>query len=115
MKLLFDQNISHRIVKLLPKEYQGSSSVKSERLINAPDLQVQQFGKQHNFTIVTQDADFNDLNLIRGFPPKIIWIRAGNLKTEALADILSSYQDEIENFLQHDRFGCFEILQLKKS
>ena len=115
MKLLFDQNISHRIVKLLPKEYQGSSSVKSESLINAPDVQVWQFAKQHNFTIVTQDADFNDLNLIRGFPPKIIWIRAGNLKTEALLNILSSYQDEISDFLKHDKFGCFEILQLKKS
>jgi predicted nuclease of predicted toxin-antitoxin system len=81
MKLLFDQNISHRIVKGLPKMFQDSSSVKSERLINAPDVEVWKFAKQHNFTIVTQDADFNDLNLLRGFPPKIIWIRIGNLKT----------------------------------
>jgi len=113
MKLLFDQNISHRIVKQLPEQFLGSSSVKDEGLVNDADIQVWQFAKRNNFTIVTQDADFNDLNLMRGFPPKIIWIRTGNLKTEAIVGILSSYQSEIDDFLRNDEFGCFEILQIK--
>jgi predicted nuclease of predicted toxin-antitoxin system len=40
MKLLFDQNISHRILALLPDQYAGSTSVKKEGLINVPDLQI---------------------------------------------------------------------------
>lgn len=40
MKLLFDQNISHRIFALLPDKYAGSTSVKKEGLINVTDLQI---------------------------------------------------------------------------
>ncbi len=34
MKLLFDQNISYRIIKLLSHEFSGSSHVKKEGLVN---------------------------------------------------------------------------------
>lgn len=63
--------------------------------------------------IVTQDSDFNDLNALYGFPPKIVWIRAGNLKTQIIADILVDYSEEIENFIHEDGFGCFEIIKLR--
>lgn len=35
MKFLFDQNISHRILRLLPAEFSGSAHVKSEGLYNS--------------------------------------------------------------------------------
>jgi predicted nuclease of predicted toxin-antitoxin system len=40
MKLLFDQNISYRILKILPEKFVGSSHVKKESLINAPDREI---------------------------------------------------------------------------
>ncbi|WP_436418319.1 DUF5615 family PIN-like protein [Petrimonas sulfuriphila] len=48
-----------------------------------------------------------------GFPPKIIWIRTGNLKTMEIADILRNYSKDIDNFIDDNNFGCFEILKLK--
>ena len=81
MRLLFDQNISHRILKLLSPQFLESSTVKAEGLINASDLEILEFAKHNNFTIVTQDSDFNDLNILKGFPPKVIWIRTGNIST----------------------------------
>ena len=113
MKLLFDQNISHRILHLLPKTYSECTSVKKENLIDAFDKEIWEFAKKHNFTIVTQDSDFNDLNALFGFPPKIIWIRTGNLSTQSLADLLIKYEVEIRYFIENDEFGCFEILNLK--
>lgn len=37
MKLLFDQNISFRIINKLPDSFENSSHVKTEGLINATD------------------------------------------------------------------------------
>lgn len=113
MKFLFDQNISHRILKLLPEKYSGSTSVKKEGLINAFDKEIWEFAKNNSYIIVTQDSDFNDLNLLYGFPPKIIWIRTGNLKTNAIADILIEFTDEIKAFIEDNNYGCFEIFKLK--
>ena len=89
MRFLFDQNISHRILKLLPDEYSNSTTVKNEGLINASDREIWEFAKNNNYIIVTQDSDFNDLNSLFGFPPKIIWIRTGNIKTQSIVDILN--------------------------
>lgn len=114
MKLLFDQNISHRILKHLSIEFEGSTSVKTQKLIDSSDKEIWEFSKKNNFIIVTQDSDFNDLNLLYGFPPKIIWIRTGNLKTEELASILKNHYSEIKEFEDNQNFGCFEILAIRK-
>ncbi len=114
MRLLFDQNISHRILKILPEEFAGSSSVKKENLIDSSDKAIWEFARKSNYIIVTQDSDFNDLNSLYGFPPKIIWIRTGNLKTEELANILKVHFSEIQEFENNPSFGCFEILTIKK-
>ena len=113
MRFLFDQNISHRILKLLPEDFSGSTTVKREGLINALDKQIWEFAKKSNFIIVTQDSDFNDLTSLYGFPPKIIWIRTGNLKTQAIINILIDNINEIEKFMGNSQYGCFEIFRLR--
>ena len=40
MKLLFDQNISFRILKLLTNEFEGSTHVLNENLINSTDREI---------------------------------------------------------------------------
>lgn len=115
MRFLFDQNISHRILRLLPEQFKGSTHVKSEGLLNSPDSQIWEFAKKHEYTIVTQDSDFNELNSLYGFPPKIIWIRTGNLRTTVIFEILTDHYHDIEKFLIDKNYGCFEIIRLKAS
>jgi len=112
MKYLFDQNISHRIFNYLPARYSDSSHVKKEGLIDYSDIEIREFAKNHGFVIVTQDSDFNELNSFYGFPPKIIWIRTGNLPTNILAEILISNEAEIQLFLEDNHYGCFEIMRI---
>jgi predicted nuclease of predicted toxin-antitoxin system len=114
MKLLFDQNISSKILKILPQEFQLSSHVKNEGLINKSDKQILDFAKQNEFIIVTQDSDFNDLNTLFGYPPKIIWIRTGNIKTKLLLEILMDYIKDLINFIDDSNYGCFEIFRIMK-
>lgn len=113
MRLIFDQNISHKVLQYLPDKFTGSTTVKKEGLINSPDLQIWEFAKKHDLIIVTQDSDFNDLNSLYGFPPKVIWIRTGNLKTKEIVDILIDYSNDIERFLLDNNYGCLEIINIK--
>jgi len=52
------------------------------------------------------------LTALNGFPPKIIWIRSGNLKTDEIADLLTKNQYSIQDFLKDENLGCFEIVKL---
>lgn len=52
MKFLFDQNISHRILKLLPENFSDSTTVKNKRLINASDREIWEFAKLNNYIVV---------------------------------------------------------------
>jgi predicted nuclease of predicted toxin-antitoxin system len=113
MKLLFDQNISFRILKKLGETYSGSSHVKIEGLKNASDLEIWEYAKHHQFIIVTQDSDFNDISLLNGFPPKILWFRTGNLGTDELASILENEQSDIGDFNNNAQLGCLEFFRPK--
>ena len=114
MRFLFDQNISHKILDRLPDLCKESTSVKSEGLVNEPDRVIWEFARRNNFIVVTQDSDFNDLTSLHGFPPKIVWIRSGNLRTDEIADLLIKKLDAIQDFLKDDNLGCLEIIRLRK-
>jgi predicted nuclease of predicted toxin-antitoxin system len=114
MKLLFDQNISFRILKKISETYSGSSHVKIEGLKNASDLEIWEYAKLHQFIIVTQDSDFNDIFFLKGFPPKILWFRTGNLPTDELSFILQNQQSDILDFGNNDELGCLEFSKAEK-
>ena len=81
MKLLFDQNISFRIEKKLPAIFSESKHISSVGLMNVNDIDIWNYAKKEGFIIVTFDSDFYDISIINGCPPKIIWMRRGNLAT----------------------------------
>jgi predicted nuclease of predicted toxin-antitoxin system len=55
MKLLFDQNLSHRLVRLLAAEYPGSAHVRDLGMAQADDQVVWDYAKQHDYVIVSKD------------------------------------------------------------
>ncbi|BAZ14696.1 hypothetical protein NIES4071_65400 [Calothrix sp. NIES-4071] len=78
-------------------------------LDKAPDTEVWQYARQEGFLIVTKDADFSELCLLQGFPPKIIWIRRGNCKTADIEAILRSHYDDIENLNNDEKVGVLRL------
>jgi predicted nuclease of predicted toxin-antitoxin system len=109
MKLLFDQNISFRILRLLPESFSDCRQVRTVGLHNRNDLEIWQFAKQNGFTIVTFDADFFDLSILRGFPPKVIWLRTGNLTTSEIAELIILNYSTITSFINNPDQSCFDI------
>jgi predicted nuclease of predicted toxin-antitoxin system len=87
MKLLFDQNISFRVIKGINDLFPLAKQVRELRLENYSDRSIWEFAKKENYSIVTFDSDFFDLNLILGSPPKIIWLRIGNATSEDIIQL----------------------------
>jgi predicted nuclease of predicted toxin-antitoxin system len=98
MKLLFDQNLSHRLVSQLGAEYPGSEHVRLVGLATAPDPVVWSYAAAQGFVIVSKDSDFQHRALLLGHPPKVVWIRLGNCSTAAVAALLRSRQADLLAF-----------------
>ena len=99
MRLLFDQNLSRRLVRLLADVYPDSQHVVEVHLDAADDRAVWEFAKEHGLTIVSKDADFRQLSFLFGHPPKTVWLRIGNSPTSVVADLLRSSSSVIAGFL----------------
>ena len=96
MKLLFDQNLSHRLVALLAEEFPGSVHVRTVGLAAAADTDVWQYASENGFIIASKDADFQQRALLLGCPPKVIWVRLGNCST---ADIKRLFRSRIRDLI----------------
>ena len=59
VKLLFDQNLSYRLVHQLAHLFPDSLHVRDVRLQAADDDQVWRYAEENGFAIVSKDADFH--------------------------------------------------------
>ena len=107
MRLLFDQNLSSRLLTILADLYSGSTHVRNEGLETADDDTVWEYAARHGFAIVSKDADFHQRSFLLGAPPKVIWIQRRNCVTAEIvailrehhADMLAFAEDETAAFL----------------
>jgi predicted nuclease of predicted toxin-antitoxin system len=98
MKLLFDQNLSPRLSRLLSDIYPNSVHVREVGLREADDSLIWEYAKANGFAIVSKDSDFQQRSLLRGAPPKFIWLRVGNCTVKRTEDLLRSYSAAIHTF-----------------
>jgi predicted nuclease of predicted toxin-antitoxin system len=115
MKLLFDQNISHRTLALLKEHLPDSRQVRDVNLQFASDKQIWAYAKENAYQIVSFDADFYDLVTLYGHPPKLIWLRLGNKSSIELANELIRNMISIKNFLLsvNQDIACLEIHKIE--
>ena len=72
MKLLFDQNLSHRLPQRLADLFPESAHVRLQGLDRASDEEIWEYAKVHGYDIVSQDADFMERSRLFGAPPKVV-------------------------------------------
>ena len=108
IRLIADENISWRLKKSLPTwQILPSNEIQPNQRLS--DSMIWQFAKINSYSILTFDEDFTDLQNLFGFPPKIIWMRTGNLNTMEIASKLLLLEDSILDFLANAELGVFEI------
>jgi predicted nuclease of predicted toxin-antitoxin system len=109
LKLLFDQNLSRKLVTLLADIFPGANHVQFHNLTEAEDGDIWEFAKTQDFCIITQDADFAERSHLYGSPPKVIWLRCGNTPTSHIEIIFRSSFETIQEFLSNPSLDCLEL------
>ena len=98
MKLLFDQNLSYKLVTRLAGLYPASQHARNIGLVSAHDQAIWEYAKINQFVLVTKDEDFHARSILFGQPPKVLWIRSGNCSTDLVETLLVKNHDEIQRF-----------------
>lgn len=98
MKLLFDHNLSPRLVRALADLYPDSEHVRDTGLHTADDETVWVYAASHALVIVSKDADFHQRSFLLGPPPKVIWIRRGNCRTREIESLLRTHATDVDAF-----------------
>ncbi len=96
MKLLFDENLSPKLPRLLATFFPGSAHVRECGLLGQSDEDVWDSARANGFTIVSKDSDFQQRSLLYGHPPKIIWLRIGNCTRQQLVQLITTHEPEIQ-------------------
>ena len=109
VKLLLDHNLSFRIARLLLDIYPGSVDVRDLGMASVSDQEIWAYAASERFTIVTKDSDFLQRSLLRGAPPKVIWIACGNCSTKRIIAVLMSNEETIRLF-EENKTAAFLIL-----
>ena len=109
MRLLFDHNLSPQLVARLADFYPNSNHVYSLKLDKEDDRIIWNYAKENGYLIVTKDTDFNDLSLLLGHPPKVIWIRRGNCTTKSLEVLLRQHHQDIKTLVENTATGVLAL------
>jgi len=100
VKLLFDENLSFRLPHDVADIFPDCLHVRDVGLARASDDEVWDYATSHDLAIVSKDADFHGRSVLRGPPPKVIWIRRGNCSTSDIEQLLRLRRSDIETFLR---------------
>jgi predicted nuclease of predicted toxin-antitoxin system len=110
MKLLFDENLSPKMVAALADIFPDSAHVDRIGLGGGSDDEVWRYAKDNGFMIVTKDSDFYEKSMLYGHPPKVIWIRRGNCTNRQILLLLRNKQDVVAEFYQNHEVSFINII-----
>lgn len=109
LKLLFDENLSPKLVVALADLFPGSTHVDRIGLGSAMDDEIWEYARREGYTLVSKDSDFHEKSLLRGYPPRVIWIKRGNCTNRQVEMILRNRVEQVGAFL-NDPEAAFLVL-----
>jgi predicted nuclease of predicted toxin-antitoxin system len=109
VRLLLDENLSERVLRSLDKIFPGSTHVRNLGGEGASDRQVWDLAKTGGFILTTRDEDFVGMSVLRGAPPKVVWLNVGNARNDAIVSLLRANADEIAKFSVHEEHTFLAI------
>ncbi len=95
--LLIDENLPSSLASLLPVETTHATDLGSQ----PTDKALWQYANQDGWVILTRDTDFFDRVILYGPPPKVIWVRLGNIRRSALETHLMNLWPSITEMLEN--------------
>ena len=112
MKLLFDHNLSYKLVGRLADLFPDAEHVRSVNLHAADDRTVWEYARVNGFAMVSKDEDFHQLSFLYGAPPNVVWVRLGNGTTVDIEQALRRHHTDLLNFDTNEE-GAFLIVGIR--
>lgn len=109
MKLLLDANISWRIAKPLCDVYPETTHILDFFEHNAKDSKIWELAQTDGYTIVSNDEDFAERVIVKGWPPKVVLLKTGNQSNNYILELLKAKKLEIESFYKDQNLGVLVI------
>ena len=100
-RLLLDENLSERLVASLADVFPDVAHVRTLGLGGASDADVWMAAARADRLLVTKDEDFITLSVLRGAPPKVVWLNIGNATNALTVALLRSQVATIDAFAVH--------------
>jgi predicted nuclease of predicted toxin-antitoxin system len=94
--LLIDENLPASLVDVLPLDCSHATELGAQ----PTDLQLWSHARDQDWTILTRDTDFFDRLMLEGPPPKVIWVRLGNIRRKNLENLLLRLWPRITELLE---------------
>jgi predicted nuclease of predicted toxin-antitoxin system len=89
--------------------YSSSAHLCDVGLGGATDAAVWAYAAEGGFMLVTKDEDFHRLSVLRGYPPKVLWVRLGNCSTADVRHLLRTRFEQIVAFAAHEEAAFLAI------
>ena len=114
MKLLFDRNLSPRLLKGLLDLSPGSVHARDVGLSAASDAALWNYAVERGLVIISKDADFRQKSFLLGHPPKVILVGLGNCSTDQIEKSIREFRTDIENFEKNKEASCLILRERRK-
>jgi len=98
MKLLFDENLSPKLPRLVAASFPQSQHIRELGLKGRTDEEIWNYAKANGLVLVSKDKDFYQRALLYGAPPKFIWLCIGNCTRDDLLALIRTHERKIEAF-----------------
>ena len=105
MKILYESNLSHKLVKSLQDIFPDSTHPKFFSSQKASDIEIWNYAQKFSYMIVTKNEDYHNLVTLKGHPPKVIWIRIGNCSNKIIEMILKKNLLTIHTFYENSEMS----------
>ena len=109
MRLLFDENLSTKLVVRLAELFPSCAHIEQFHLSGRPDDEIWALAARSDFIVVTADADFYERALSKGPPPKVIWLRRWHYTTREAETVLRREAIRIAHFAANADLGLLVL------
>ena len=109
MNLLVDENLSEELVGLLEAHFGRVEHVRALGFAGASDARIWAAARDRGALLVTKDEDFCRMSVLRGAPPKVIWVRMGNVPSAPIATRLLEKLADLEAFAADVSLSFLEL------
>jgi len=94
-KVLVDENLPRGLLVALGCPCLHATEIGGQ----VTDEKLWSHARDHGFVILTKDADFFNQLAVHGAPPKVVWVRTGNMRRADLEATIAKLWPDVDRLL----------------